>query len=980
MANAALGFYPWIRRGLGIAITRPDGDTASASPATKFQVEVSVFRRPENQDDRFVEVGIPLIGPGDIVGLNAATVIRTFPSPNESDAEFGHFAYVEFDQLDLPWRYSPAMHVNHRLRPWLALLVVPDSEVTIEQPGPANPLPKATIQPGALPKATQAWAWSHVQLNGAELTETAAIEAAIAANATKGLGSSRLYSPRFLIGSTSYTALVVPLYKRGALAGLGSGPPIDGGPDALELAWSDSPTSAVELPVYYQWRFQTGTTGSFAELAGRLAPRILPNDIGLRGIDVSEPGLELDPPTNAMSVEGASKGEQTASSPWSDSEKDAWRGEIGKYVNNIDDLIAGTGVEKVIAPPLYGQWHAARARLQPNDGRPWFYELNLDPRNRVAAGLGTQVVQRNQEALLASAWEQFDDLRQINVERRRLQIARDGSGKLWKRHVLSASRDQFLQLTNRLQDRISSGNTNESVFAKVSTSQVRVGVLDPIWRRMTAPLGRPGRLQGRSFFAETSLPGIADRLNDGAVFLATPPQSPNGLLTWRRALDGRVPAVVDDATRQAIASESSTKLVFYGLVLIYAARHLLTQHQGNYWWLLAQMVRLGTYFVRVAANPNGLEARPLVDGMPDSGSIAARGIMPNFVKLPEQVPDVSPGAPWPAQATGSDSPDAASLRSALLSLFGQFDQPLVPIEIFKRINLDLVRTRLVEGLSPEVTTVEIMQKRLTAIPGTRLPADYLEPLMVAPEFSQPMFRPLRELSNEWILPGLGEVPADTVALLDANQKFIEAYMAGLNHEMARELLFHEFPTDQRGTYFRQFWDNAGAVADVPIEQTKDITPMHLWRTNALGQNSPRRDITAAGKPPHILLLVRGEIIRRYPNIIVYAMQSGGGQTLTGTPMHPAFFADLPPDAALYGFELTKESLTAGNGYYFILQEQPAEPKFGIFPQPTSTYFDADVALPGEQTNSHTSADIAEKTYVQPFRVAVHASTLTVGTP
>ena len=27
----------------------------------------------------------------------------------------------------------------------------------------------------------------------------------------------------------------------------------------------------------------------------------------------------------------------------------------------------------------------------------------------------------------------------------------------------------------------------------------------------------------------------------------------------------------------------------------------------------------------------------------------------------------------------------------------------------------------------------------------------------------------------------------------------------MNHELARELLWREYPTDQRGTYSRQFW-------------------------------------------------------------------------------------------------------------------------------------------------------------------------------
>ncbi len=39
-------------------------------------------------------------------------------------------------------------------------------------------------------------------------------------------------------------------------------------------------------------------------------------------------------------------------------------------------------------------------------------------------------------------------------------------------------------------------------------------------------------------------------------------------------------------------------------------------------------------------------------------------------------------------------------------------------------------------------------------------------------------------------------------LLRTNNRFIEAYLVGLNHEMGRELLWREYPTDQRGTYFR----------------------------------------------------------------------------------------------------------------------------------------------------------------------------------
>jgi len=75
--------------------------------------------------------------------------------------------------------------------------------------------------------------------------------------------------------------------------------------------------------------------------------------------------------------------------------------------------------------------------------------------------------------------------------------------------------------------------------------------------------------------------------------------------------------------------------------------------------------------------------------------------------------------------------------------------------------------------------------------------------MAAPSFPQPMSVPLAAISQELLLPGLQGIPAETVTAAIPNTRFIESYMVGLNHEMARELLFREYPTDMRGTYFRQ---------------------------------------------------------------------------------------------------------------------------------------------------------------------------------
>ena len=62
------------------------------------------------------------------------------------------------------------------------------------------------------------------------------------------------------------------------------------------------------------------------------------------------------------------------------------------------------------------------------------------------------------------------------------------------------------------------------------------------------------------------------------------------------------------------------------------------------------------------------------------------------------------------------------------------------------------------------------------------------------------------------MPGLDKFPLNRCGIFESNQAFIEAYMVGLNHEMAREMLWREFPADLRQTFFRQFWDKRDTPA------------------------------------------------------------------------------------------------------------------------------------------------------------------------
>ena len=221
--------------------------------------------------------------------------------------------------------------------------------------------------------------------------------------------------------------------------------------------------------------------------------------------------------------------------------------------------------------------------------------------------------------------------------------------------------------------------------------------------------------------------------------------------------------------------------------------------------------------------------------------------------------------------------------------------------------------------------------------------DELHPVKWYPEFHRPMYHFLREMSQEYILPGLENVPQNTVGLLQTNRRFIEAFMMGLNHEMASELLWREFPTDHRGSYFRSFWDTSiysvdenekekfreteiaaklleeiqkkfgedydtlekieatyivaepneteKEVADayedsvenwlLTRDEDKDINKLSSWnKNNRLGDNPvPGKMNNQEEDQNQLVLLVRGELLQKFSNTLIYLVK----KKLDGNP-------------------------------------------------------------------------------------------------
>ena len=968
-------FLPYLRRGISAAIARTEGQNPTESRATT-RVTVSLRDPETNNSYSAIVEKLELYGPGEVTGFDSRVAIRTWPRPDVFDAESNLFLGVELDQADLPWRYTPARGTSATtggedgalLQPWFCLIALKDDEheVVPYDATRSPPLPASVVvKPHApLPKLGQAYAWAHLQVDGVRsIANTEALAQLLAKDPRRVV--ARLLCPRKLETKTAYTAFLVPTYKRGVQAGLGQ----EVKATVDEKAWPNDQfddlkktyrPSAIELPVYHHWRFGTGLGGDFEYLVSQLKERELPSTVGVRLMDVTEPGSGLDGLlATPLGLEGALKAPST-DSPWVEKERDAWVPEIRRLLNGPGQRLATPGDVPRVVLPMYGRWHAAQKTvLDPyaqSASPSWFHELNVDPRLRVAAALGTYVVQSQQQQLMASAWRQVGEIRRINEELRQAQLAREAAARIYARTLAPAGTEAVLFLTAPVHARVLT--QTGTVEARLRKSPIAQGVLDPQWRRVARPLGPTGRRQERAGLTRTS--DVLDHMNRG---------------------------------------------------------------------LLVPVGQIGPLGVGEVNLFEGAGLRPSISNPGDIGSATVSEAFqaqqyPPFPTGNYRRPETPPPPPQdPVEPIEGVHP----FRDTLTELISELQPPPERAHPSAE-DLEQLKTKLVGELDPHSTIPSSYTSRLSFTPEQQKQwqrDDPLEPVMAAPTFPQPMFEPLRQLSQDWVLPGLDQVPPNTISLVATNQRFLEAYMAGLNHEMARELLWNEYPTDQRGTYFTQFWDPSGYIAPNGQAQTLvDIPPITAWQA-ALGTNSTATSFSE-GK---LVLLVRGELLRRYPHALLYATKARWTGTGTGAKReiavnssggidpqnerHPVFTGTLQPDVTFFKFELTETQALGGPspgagdpdpgardaGYFFVLQEQSSETRFGLNawdqttpPPPTAwdqlswahlpsdtTYvdltkppFDGSISINNMGWGSNGS-DMAFNTLQQAVRVAIHAT-------
>ena len=1026
---ATYSFLPWLRQGLANQVQSADNDPAVKTRAgVNVSLQITADKVGGGSLTDSVSRDVALFGPGDIQGVDSRAIVRTEPRNWTTSYEPNYFADIEFYDEDFPWRYTPAAPdvPKSRLRPWIMLLVLKESEFTEGKNIKDKPLayvdvPDLTV----FPPKDQLWAWAHVHVNRA-LSDTDIVSAdtnAVLAkfkstlNENADLAFSRIMSPRRLEPTTAYHAFLMPVFETGRLAGLGLDPAAS--PFATFSAWDPYPAGTrgepSSFPYYYRWFFQTASAGDFESLVRLLQPKPVDVRVGRRDIDAQDPGSNVRGVDNPQ-LKGVLKLGGALQVPLADFAPDqlvernlyeSWatpyprpiQQDIAAFVNLADDYAAQAPAaanpasqltadvqndpDPLITPPLYGTWHALTKRLlKERNGAPvapnnnWVHELNLDPRFRVAAAFGTRVVQDQQETLMDQAWEQIGKVLEANKRIRRGQFSHAVSSVWFDRHLTplnTTDPQKSLQLMAPVNKRVMSGN--QTLYFKLGSTFAPPAITSAQMRRMTRPSAR--LMQVLPFNANITTKTLLARAMSGTVSATPPKTKPSGLPS------------IDDLANKLDASAKPTTTPPVTTPPVVTLPPVATRPPI----LTTPIVVTPPITTQPIAPIHPIGPTPPILTTPPQLLLTAVGIRESS-QVPGAIAKLKPNSnfsiitlgqtpkqfePGPEKAEGTKFRVASEDVNQLLAASALAGA--VPAKT--AFNLVTATQSSLQQLKPDQTipkrilaTLNIPARILSQIAVTEL---FVE-AMAYPEFDIPMYEPLKNLDKELFLPNINLLEQNSITLLETNQKFIEAYMVGLNHEFARELLWREYPTDQRGSYFRQFWDPKGfydenhLTPDQLKEKLRDIPPLHLWpKASALGAHDNRQ---SGGGPPkaEAVLVIRGELLKRYPNAVIYAHRacwqrkevtaadkaldpcSKSGaidpsverllSPLTAAEeanpprskvRTPLYEAKVDPDIYFFGFDLTVDQAkgqsgehpTDDPGWFFVIKERPGEPRFGL---------------------------------------------------
>ena len=955
--TAKLRFLPWLRAGAAEAISAPD--------ALSGELAANATLKPWVQINEFdpIEQTAMLRGPGHVTALGAQAIVKMEPPEGTQDFERNYFPFVELQPADLPWRFTPASPgVNNQLRPWLVLVVVRQQEGVSIVAEPIAKLPVLRIEAPAkpsleLPDLRDSAAWAHVQtsLPPGELTDALQKDTSAAV--------ARLMCPRYLEPNAAWIACLVPAFDVGRYAGLGE----DGATGSQAYpAWdlANVDENVVRLPVFHRWTFSTGPSGDFELLARRLAPDDGETKLGRVDLDVTNPGPPLPDPQNRKRITADFVG--ALRSPGVE-RKEIPR-EYRQWLDKKLEDVLEHGAQRlsvpaetpphynpatddpVVAPPLYGSFQADRYDVPDDRDATRAWMRMLNLLPEFRAIAGLgAAVVRKSQESLMAS-----AWAQAGAFRDAQRVFDQGRlaaeiGRSLARRMLTWESGALLQATQRIHAWVNSPASPNKLAVDLNNTAVPPALVSPAFARATRPRGALGR-------------------------------------AWsiRTARQNQRPAALSRVTETFLAATSTNAPVGTRVVLDFAKTSLSV----GAWTHDASLEGIGTVLSGQAA------VRPLLTAGSAARSNDAGIIGPN-------------GNLFDGTIDG-----ASEMGRDLLKVLNAVRD--IPAPLRKTLDLSAAATSVIARLDPLRSIQTSLVTRIPAL-SELVAADGALPsrLALQPVFIDPLSRDLVQLDARYLLPGADKLRNNKVALLQADDDFVAAFLAGANHEMSRELIWREFPTSPRYTFFRRFWDTGDDGPD-------DIVEISRWKGRSPGDN-----VTGVGRDALTIILLRGDVVRRYPQAHVYLTAGDwqGEHVIPGTARvkEPLLQGMLDRSTVFYGFSVSAKDMRGNRntradmprepkdaGWFVTLEEPSHGPRFGLdapaddgtdlqsvaenwhalswghlvregqtlhfavardpLPLPT-------VATYGGLTWGHNAAHMAAITWQQPFRLYIHADRL-----
>jgi hypothetical protein len=298
----------------------------------------------------------------------------------------------------------------------------------------------------------------------------------------------------------------------------------------------------------------------------------------------------------------------------------------------------------------------------------------------------------------------------------------------------------------------------------------------------------------------------------------------------------------------------------------------------------------------------------------------------------------------------------------MVDLLRSLTQPEPTPDPCEPVNLEALAAGARQAFDPRREDAAARRQVLDVITGVDSDRP-LAPPEFCPGLDVPVWEWLENTAGTWMLPGRGTVPNDAVLPSETNAIFTDALLVGLNTQVLHELRWRNLRVAAGCTPVRTFWNriDADGVEGDPGQRLDDIHGVANWSAGGpLGDPSHGPPAATGGD---LVLVVRGQLLLRYPATLVYLVPDDDGDPQFGEAAEfPTFRGRLGDDTTFLGFQGVAATELAA--WWVVFEESPSGFQFRS-------------PVPAGLTPLPDGAGTADLLFAQPVRVLLRGTDLVV---